>query len=237
MCTVTFIAKGNDDFILTSNRDELPERTTLVPRVYREEGVKLVYPKDAVAGGTWIGMSDKKRLINLLNGGFVPHKRKSYYRMSRGVVVKQLLTVDDVFRKIKTYDFEDIEPFTIVLVDWSTSLKLVRLVWDGSKKHFKELNLSNHIWSSSPLYSQEMKAKREEWFTKFTEKNTASPENLLEFHHKAGVGDKEIDLQMDRGFIKTVSITQIVKFNNRVKMMYEDIKSGEIIKTEIQTNS
>jgi len=29
-------------------------------KIYEEEGVKLLYPKDAVAGGTWIGISEKK---------------------------------------------------------------------------------------------------------------------------------------------------------------------------------
>ncbi len=227
MCTVTFIAKGNDNFILTSNRDELPNRKTLSPQEYIEENVKLVYPKDQVAGGTWIGVSERNRLINLLNGGFKPHKRKAYYRMSRGVIVKQLLTAEDVVLKIKLFDFMDIEPFTIVLVDWSSSLKLYRLVWDGVKKHFIELNLGNYIWSSSPLYSPEMKTRREEWLSEFLENNEASSENLLEFHHNAGDGNKVIDLQMNRGFIKTVSITQIEKYNNIVKMTYEDLNSGE----------
>ncbi|MEX0996145.1 MAG: NRDE family protein [Flavobacteriaceae bacterium] len=233
MCTVTFIAKGNDDFILTSNRDELPERKTLPPEVYEEEGVKLVYPKDAVAGGTWIGLSKKNRLINLLNGGFEPHTRKPHYRMSRGLVVKQLLTAEDAVLKIKHFDFEDIEPFTIILVDWSSSLKLYRLVWDGVKKHFKELNLGTHIWSSSPLYSPKMKTKREQWLLDFLDNKETSAERLLEFHHNAGEGNKEIDLQMDRCFIKTVSITQIVKNKNRVQMTYEDLKSGKINSIEL----
>ncbi|MCR9183369.1 MAG: NRDE family protein [Flavobacteriaceae bacterium] len=233
MCTVTFIAKGDDDFILTSNRDEIPNRKTLSPQEYTEENVRLVYPKDQVAGGTWIGVSDRNRFINLLNGGFEPHIRKASYRMSRGLVVKKLLTAEDVVLKIKDFDFEDIEPFTIIIVDWSSSLKLYRLVWDGVKKHFKELNLGNHIWSSSPLYSPEMKSKREEWLSEFIENNVTSAENLLEFHHNAGVGNKEIDLQMDRGFIKTVSITQIEKKNDQVKMTYKDLNSGESNRIEI----
>ena len=56
MCTITFIPKSNNDFILTSNRDEAPGRETFPPEIYEEEGVKLLYPKDALAGGTWIGL-------------------------------------------------------------------------------------------------------------------------------------------------------------------------------------
>src|SRR5690554_7226187 len=83
MCTVTFIPKTKGDFILTSNRDEAPGRKTFAPEIYQEEGVQLMYPKDAVAGGTWIGLSGKKRAVSLMNGGFVSHIRKPYYRKSR----------------------------------------------------------------------------------------------------------------------------------------------------------
>lgn len=230
MCTVTFIAKGKDDFILTSNRDELPERSTLSPQVYTEDNVKLIYPKDKVAGGTWIGFSEKNRLINLLNGAFMPHKRKSIYKMSRGVVVKKLLVAEDAIQEIKDFDFVGIEPFTIILVDWHFGLKLYQLVWDELKIHFQELCLSNHIWSSSPLYSEEMEVLRKDWLQNFLKKNPADAEKLWEFHHKAGIGDREIDLQMDRGFIKTVSISQIEKNNGQVRMIYKDLKTGAINK-------
>ncbi len=70
MCTVTYLPLGNNNFILTSNRDETPLRKTIPPKEYDENGVELTYPKDELAGGTWIGLSDKNRLVCLLNGGF-----------------------------------------------------------------------------------------------------------------------------------------------------------------------
>ena len=76
MCTVTFLPLGNTDFILTSNRDEQRLRETLPPKIYEEDGVEMLFPKDKVAGGTWIGTSSKKRLVCVLNGGFIKHKRK-----------------------------------------------------------------------------------------------------------------------------------------------------------------
>ena len=69
MCTVTYLPLGDHNFILTSNRDVAPKRETTPPKEYNEVGVKLTYPKDKLAGGTWIGVSEKKRLICLLNGG------------------------------------------------------------------------------------------------------------------------------------------------------------------------
>lgn len=92
MCTVTYLPLGNNNFILTSNRDETPLRKTVLPKEYLENGVELTYPKDLLAGGTWIGLSEKKRLVCLLNGGFETHERKTPYKMSRGVLVKKILS-------------------------------------------------------------------------------------------------------------------------------------------------
>ncbi|NND87917.1 MAG: hypothetical protein HKM28_01575, partial [Flavobacteriaceae bacterium] len=128
MCTLTFLPNAHG-FILTSNRDEAPGRATLAPQEYTVEGVKLVFPKDVVAGGTWIGLSEKDRLICLLNGGFEAHQRESAYRLSRGVVVKDLLITDDIISSIEAYDLNGVEPFTIILTKWESALELYELVW------------------------------------------------------------------------------------------------------------
>ena len=48
MCTVTYLPLGNNNFILTSNRDELPTRRTIKPKAYLEDNVTLTYPKDNI---------------------------------------------------------------------------------------------------------------------------------------------------------------------------------------------
>merc|ERR1711916_286128 len=75
MCTVTYLPLENNNFIFTSNRDETPLRKTMPPKKYLENGVELTYPKDELAGVTWIGTSEKQRLVCILNGGFENHKR------------------------------------------------------------------------------------------------------------------------------------------------------------------
>ena len=229
MCTITFFPKSNNDFILTSNRDEAPGRETFSPEIYEEDGVQLFYPKDAVAGGTWIGVSDKKRIVCLMNGGFVAHERKPFYRKSRGLVVKDFLKTENLKDEIEKYDFDGIEPFTAVLVEWKTEVQLFLLVWDGTDYHFSEEPLAPHIWSSSPLYPEILKKKREQWFSGFLlETVKPSEEELLQFHKTAGEDDLNSNLIMDRGFIKTKSITQIVRKNENVEMRYEDLQNGKI---------
>ncbi len=229
MCTVSFIPKSNTDFILTSNRDESPHRKTLAPQRHILDGVELLFPKDEVAGGTWIGASNKKRLICLLNGGFVAHQSKKSYRLSRGVVVTGLLTSEDVVKKINEYNFKDIEPFTIILVDWSLKLSLYELVWDGEIIHFSKKPLQPTIWSSSLLYTETVKKKREAWFSEFIYTNSiVSEEKIINFHKTAGEGDKETSLVMDRVFVKTKSITEFSKKNSKCKMRYEDLGTNKV---------
>jgi len=233
MCTVTLIPTATFDkgFVLTSNRDEAAGREAIAPQFYTENSVKMLYPKDKEAGGTWIGISERKRLICLLNGEFENHIKNNAYRLSRGVVVKDLLAAENIDEAILDYDLDQIEPFTIILVDWKERLRFVELVWDGKQKHIKDLELKSHLWSSSPLYTKEMKKQRAQWFFEFQKRNELFPENLLEFHQSAGVGDKNIDLVMDRGFVKTQSITQIVNSFEGTRMTYKDLqknKSSEI---------
>lgn len=229
MCTVTFIPKPNNGFILTSNRDEAPGRNTISPEMYNEEGVQLLYPKDALAGGTWIGISDKKRAVTLMNGGFVTHKRKESYRKSRGLVVKDFLKTQHLDADVKNYDFNDIEPFTAILIEWKQDIQLFQLVWDGLDIYFSEESLAPKIWSSSPLYPEGLKKKREQWFSGFLfDKVCPSEKELLKFHKTAGEGDLESNLIMDRGTVKTKSITQIVKEDEAVRMHYEDLQTDKV---------
>lgn len=230
MCTLSLLPLDltENSFVLTSNRDEAPGRKTRPPAIEIYKEVPLLFPKDMEAGGTWIGISQKKHAISLMNGAFKPHKRKSNYRLSRGVVVKDLLASADVFKTLESYDFNGIEAFTLVMVNWDTNLGFTEVVWDEERLHLKELQLQEHIWSSSPLYDEQMKQKREAWFSEFRRKNKISPEAMLGFHHSAGIGDKSHDLIMDRGFVKTKSISQIIVAGGQAKFWYKDLEREKV---------
>lgn len=225
MCTVSFIPKNNNDFIFTSNRDEAIKRKTSYPDFQNINGVKTLFPKDEISKGTWIGVSEKKRLVCLLNGAFEKHLRQPYYRHSRGKVVKDILVTDDFQESLLNYNLEDIEPFTLIVVDWEKSLQLHELIWDASKRHIKQLPLENKIWSSSTLYTNEMKIKRQNWFHDFVSEKSSTQESILDFHENYEVGDKNIDLKIDRGLLKTISITSVKKEDNSISMKYLDFVS------------
>jgi uncharacterized protein with NRDE domain len=228
MCTVTIIPKGDNDFIITSNRDEAPNRASVKPELYLFEDAKMLFPKDELSQGTWIGVSSKNRMLCVLNGGFDFHERKPNYRLSRGIIVKKLLASDDIVEAIDQYDFYDIEPFTLVIADWNNDMIFMELVWDGNDKHLKPLNKEPNIWSSSTLYSEAMKNERHSWFESFKAEHELNAESLLKFHHSAGHGNNDYGVIMDRGFVKTTSITQIEKSGDLVIMCYDDLKQSDV---------
>ena len=235
MCTVTFIPQGNNNFILTSNRDEAIGRKTLPPDFYDIEGVKMLFPKDAVAGGSWIGLSEKSRLLCLLNGGFTKHLRQDVYRISRGVIVKELLKAPKLAEAIHNFDYTGVEPFTIVAISWEASLEAIELVWDGVQAHIRILDDKPHIWSSSTLYDESMKEKRRNWFNAFmANQHIEDMEDMYTFHTKAGEGDPSVDVCLDRGLLKTVSITQVSKHDEQCNMRYHDLLKDEVYDTEFE---
>ncbi|UZH55908.1 NRDE family protein [Salinimicrobium tongyeongense] len=235
MCTVTILPlKGQNSFVLTSNRDEAPGRKTLPPKLYNVKGLKMAFPKDVLAGGTWLGLSEQKRVICLLNGAFKKHERKLPYGKSRGVVVKDLLAAEDFTEAVEKYDLSEVEPFTIVAADWQKELFFAEFVWDGTKKHYKKLPLKPHIWSSSPLYTSEMKELREEWFLKLQQEQALTPKTLLNFHFSAGKGDSDKGVIIDRGFVKTKSISQIAIFEGKGFFYYKDLEAMEESRLDLE---
>lgn len=222
MCTLSLvpIKKKSKNFIVTSNRDEAVDRETLPPKTYRENGVGLCYPKDEKAGGTWIGVSSKKRLACLMNGAFKPHRRGKKYRKSRGVVLKELLLAEKGKGFLQGYDLEQIEPFTIINIEWENGPELFKMVWDGKEKHFENLPWKPHIWSASMLYSEVEKREREVLFEDFLnakQKDIKPGNSLLDFHRR---------FILDRGKLKTTSITQFTHRENQSKMRYLDLLDG-----------
>ncbi|MBU3010388.1 NRDE family protein [Polaribacter vadi] len=229
MCTVTYLPLGGNNFILTSNRDETPLRKTIPPKTYLENGVEITYPKDELAGGTWIGTSNKNRLVCLLNGGFENHKRELPYKMSRGIIVKNILSADDAVAYINNFDFNNIEPFTLILADWNSSLETYELVWDGLKKHFNKLPQEPKIWSSSTLYTSDMRRLRQVWFADWLAKNRLfTQEKILQFHNNSTLGSVGTSIKMKREFVETVSVTSILKIVDSVTFDYFDLAKMEV---------
>lgn len=225
MCTVTFLPKGNNAYILTSNRDETPKRAALAPKAYLVGNCEVHFPKDPLAGGTWIATDKVRFTLCLLNGGFEKHKHRPPYRLSRGLMVLDFFKVLDVNEFCRHYNFEGIEPFTLIIIESGQNLKATELVWDEQVLHTRPLDVHQpQIWSSSTLYPEPVRAERRHWFAEWLREHSSYEQQaIIDFHKHGGKGDEWNDFVMNReGKVQTVSVTSI-EVGDTYYMIYEDL--------------
>lgn len=222
MCTVTYVRSGSRT-ILTSNRDEQALRKAIEPRAYFVNGKNIVFPKDPQAGGTWFAVDEDGTAMVLLNGAAEKHTWSPPYRRSRGLILLDMLSTGSPLLTWDEIDLENIEPFTLILIE---SGDLYQLRWDGIVRENTTMDADQpHIWSSTPLYTPEVRERREGWFARFMKFHSqAHPKDLYDFHHYTESGDTENGLVINRNnFLKTLSITQAVIEDKQVKMRYHDL--------------
>lgn len=238
MCTLTYLPLANNQFIITTNRDESTVRpSAITPQISQRKTGNILCPIDGKAKGTWIATAETGITACLLNGAFEKHNPTGNYRMSRGRVVMEIFDYEEVEAFIEEYKLEDIEPFTLVLLEKKQNLSLTELRWDGSQKYIKTLDTTvPHLWASATLYPPEVIAKRKQWFAEWLTKDLAfTQENILHFHKSAGEGDPENDLVMQRGqVLRTVSITSVLSEDTTDHMYYEDMMSQQRITKTLQ---
>lgn len=230
MCTVTYLPFKNNEFILTSNRDEKSSRASALSiKPYKIGSQKIFFPKDTQAGGTWIACSENYWTACLLNGAFIPHQYNPPYRLSRGLMLLDFFGYQSVDDFIENYNFIGIEPFTLLLIHHEKEIIFSELRWDGLTIHKTIIDQTQpHIWSSVTLYSPKIIETRQQWFNLWLMNNkNYTEESIINFHRNGGNGDMENDLMMQRGeTMKTVSITCIAHLGEQIAMKYFDTKSG-----------
>ena len=123
------------------------------------------------------------------------------------------------------YDFEGIDPFTLIIVDSSAALKIYELRWDEVAVSFKQLpNDKPQIWSSATLYPKAIADQRIGWFKDWLIRYQEYQQTeIIDFHKNGGRGDLWNNFIMKRGDnLQTVSITSIEK-SQGFEMVYEDL--------------
>jgi hypothetical protein len=130
------------------------------------------------------------------------------------------------------YDFNDIEPFTLLIRNFHGTATGVgrprfdELRWDGEKVHHIPLSPEMPaIWSSVTLYSDEVISQRSQWFEQWL---AGQPEftigSAVHFHKTAGAGNLQNAIMMNRdNVIRTLSITSILMDSSRYEYYYEDV--------------
>ncbi|MBO0322669.1 NRDE family protein [Muricauda sp. CAU 1633] len=223
MCTVSFISRNNRYYI-TSNRDEHVSRPLAYqPQEKTINDVKVLFPKDPKAGGTWFAINELGVVSVLLNGAYVRHQSKGSYVKSRGLVLLDVISSLHPETTLQQMDLYNIEPFTLILLNGS----LLEFRWDGNQKYFTPLDKAkDHIWSSVTLYTDDVIAKRASLFDSFLRKKEhIEAKDVVDFHsnnHK----DFENGFIIDRETgLKTFSVTQTVLDQEEILMRHIDLLS------------
>lgn len=222
MCTVSYVSHSGRSFI-TSNRDEHIGRETAYAPVFEViNNKKLIFPKDAKAGGTWFAASEDGVVAVLLNGAFKKHLPAPPYRKSRGLVLLDIISSNKPFELIAAIDLRQIEPFTLILQQPDC---LTELRWDGAMKHIKELDTSgNYIWSSATLYSGEVIQHRKELFNRFvTAEEKPAAETIAAFHSNNHNDDENGFIINRSSGMKTFSITQAIVQPGKIDFRHNDL--------------
>jgi hypothetical protein len=158
------------------------------------------------------------------------------YKWSRGQVLLDFFHFNDVHVFCDEYDFNDLEPFTLIIVDEKANLALYQLVWNGEKIHLERKDDSiENIWSSVTLYEPQVIEARKNWFTKWLQQNPKTQkEQIIQFHRFAGDGDPTTNVLMNRNnVVKTVSITSVLKTRSETTMQYFDLMNDQEYKIRI----
>ena len=217
MCTVSFVKKDNGEVILTSNRDEKTHRATLPPQEYNIGGEKVAFPKDELAGGTWIALGEEGTFCCLLNGAFEKHISKGNYKRSRGQIVLDVFRSTSVDDFLNTVDLENVEPFTLIIYQ-SAIQKLKLLVWDEKEKHISNLDIDEpHFWGSATLYTKDFTDIRRNQFFEHI-KNNKEEKSIFQKH--SSTKEHGGFVLNNRDGIETVSVTQIILTELKGSMNY-----------------
>ena len=179
MCTV-LIALGvwpGVPLVVAANRDEDLRRPAEPPRL-REPGSMstraLLAPRDLVAGGTWLGVSDRELVVAITNRRSGPADPR---RRSRGELVSGALGAADRSAArawVESLDPSDYNPFHLVLLDRRGG----EVLWsDGRALHRVALAPGVHFVTERSFDAGE--SRRHEWLAARAETLRAEDEPTL----------------------------------------------------------
>lgn len=215
MCTVSVIPLGAG-FRVVCNRDERHERADAsTPRWRSIRGVRVIYPADGEAGGTWIAASERGVVLALLNVNLAPDAREAGRpragRHSRGKLIPLLAPSADAVAAIdalREMDLDAFEPFRMVSVDRAGgTLRVLDARWDRRDLTLGRIDAAAACFVSSGL-GDERALPRLDLFRELVVRS-GTPDSQDAFHNHAWPDRREISVMMHRDEARTVSVTGV----------------------------
>ena len=131
---------------MTMNRDERHERGERPPQKTQINGVEIVYPVDAQAGGTWFGTNSDGVTAGLLNSY---QNQTGEAKYSRGKIIPTLLSsggFDRCLSWLNDVSLYGYDAFNLIVV---SQVGAVQCFWDGEHKTITKLDNSPWFFTTS----------------------------------------------------------------------------------------
>lgn len=222
MCTVSYLPLDKG-YIITSNRDESPDRAVDVMSKAEINGQNVWFPKDPGAGGSWFAFSDAGDCACLLNGAFEPFDPTLKFEFSRGLVLLESFRYRDISKFADQFDFSRTAPFTLVLTRGEL---LHQVIWDGHVSHYTLLDsTTTHFWSSVTLYPESVRKWRKNLFDAWlSEHKNYDQQEIMSFHQFGSGTDTHDGFVMNRDeIVKTLSISSVAHNGGKSKFHHQDL--------------
>jgi uncharacterized protein with NRDE domain len=228
MCTLTILPYNNKIFV-GFNRDELRTRKTAIPpSFYVYNNIKMIYPKDANFGGTWIGANELGFLFFLLN-----YNQKNLYKnyffnkayknkKSRGLIIPELLKLESeeqIHEYIQNFDYWNYSPFRLIFFNVN-NLKVLQFIYSGRGKKTRCYSIP-FFQASSGLGDQKIYPLRKKLFNTLLQ-NQPSIKKQIRFHHYRNKKNPLENIFVNRKLARTVSQTFILIENQQIMVHYLD---------------
>ena len=229
MCTLTWLpARDGEGYDLLFNRDELDARgPEIPPELSLRHGTRVVAPRDAERGGTWIALNHYGLTVALLN--FYPQNAldptdcqtasvEPFHYASRGDLPWLGADASDVNAlesRLRSEPLELYRAFHLVAVDANGESRWFR--WDGMTLR---MQTAPPFVTSSSYRTARVEAERQARFERLA---PVTVETLQAFHreHSADRGAASICMRRDDG--RTRSLTTVCVRAERRELTYETI--------------
>lgn len=222
MCTLTF-APNETGYLAGMNRDELRNRPAAAPPQIHPFGLGgAIYPTEA-GGGTWIACNSGGNLLALLNWRCVDPALLAEKKISRGVVIPQLISAPGSQTTALRFGELQLDGcFPLRLVGVFPGEKTLReWNWDGIRKGELAFPWSRRNWFSSSLSDVQAQKERGSvcdaaWCDKF-----AGSEAWLRRLHRSHLPERgPFSICVHRRDASTVSYTEVECGAAAISMRY-----------------
>jgi len=222
MCTVSFLPKARN-FYLVMNRDEkLTRRGGLPPAILDLAGRRTMFPREP-SGGTWIAANDAGVCIALINWHRI-EREPAHDPVSRGQVVRKLAgksSRGEIAEALGELPLNRLRPFRLIAI--IPSEKIV-MEW---RWNLEQLSTRKHAWRSHHWFSSgfaELRAERERDRVCRAARNQKSAGQLgwLRRLHRSHLPERgPFSICMHRSDAATVSYTEVAVSGQRTTMRYK----------------